>query len=177
MLASWSIAQDCLNDGREAPESRRVCVCIQCALSAGVDHRGFHLVVTCGPTDPCKSETSNFRAQIMPLLSRSSSELGVVFKACGLVVGVGASLYQMRSSSSTQLSAPPRVALMGAGILCLYCALMDLRPTPATDTAAPRMRTSEARVTSKAGEAIVRIGLKGEVWGCRVGGVVKTGFC
>lgn len=62
----------------------------------------------------------------------------------------------MRSSSSTQLSVPPRVALKGAGILFLYCVLSDLRPTPATDTAAPRMRTSEARVTREAGEAIVR---------------------
>ena len=75
----------------------------------------------------------------------------------------------MRSSSSTQLSVPPRVALKGAGILFLYCALRDLRPTPATDTAAPRMRTSEARVTREAGEDIV-------VWGCRVGGVIKAGF-
>ena len=59
------------------------------------------------------------------------------------------------SSSSTQLSAPPRVALIGAGILFLYCALRDLRPTPATETAAPRTRTSEARVMREAGEDIV----------------------
>ena len=59
---------------------------------------------------------------------------------------------------------------MGAGILCLYCAVRDLRPTPATETAAPRMRTSEARVTREAGEAIVRIG-----W--RVGcGVIVVGL-
>ena len=55
--------------------------------------------------------------------------------------------------------------MKGAGILLLYCALRDLRPTPATDTAAPRMRTSEARVTREAGEDIV----KGWLSGCGVG--------
>ena len=40
-------------------------------------------------------------------------------------------------------------------MLFLYCALRDLRPTPATDTAAPRTRTSEARVIREAGEDIV----------------------
>ena len=78
----------------------------------------------------------------------------------------------MRSSSSTKLSVPPRVALIGAGIFFVYCALRDLRPTPATDTAAPRMRTSEARVTREAGEAIVRIGFR--LW-CGVGVIRLVG--
>ncbi len=58
---------------------------------------------------------------------------------------------------------------MGAGILFLYCALKDLRPTPATDTAAPRIRTSEARVTKEAGDAIMKIGWRGGCGGCWVG--------
>lgn len=85
------------------------------------------------------------------------------------------------SSSSTQLSAPPRVALIRVGILFLYCALRDLRPTPATETAAPRTRTSEARVMREAGEDIVeRNWLDGlcvhrkycSSWAVSVGGVI-----
>ena len=59
---------------------------------------------------------------------------------------------------------------MGVGILFLYCALKDLRPTPATDTAAPRMRTSEASVTREAGEDIVETSWL--VW-CGVVGLVE----
>ncbi len=47
---------------------------------------------------------------------------------------------------------------MGLDILFLYCALRDLKPTPATDTAAPRTRTSEARVTREAGEDMAKFG-------------------
>ena len=45
---------------------------------------------------------------------------------------------------------------MGAGIF-LYCEERDLRPTPATPTAAPRTTTSEARVMRAAGEDIVML--------------------
>jgi len=62
---------------------------------------------------------------------------------------------QITSSTSAQLSAPPRAALTGAGFTFLYCEERDLRPTPATLTAAPRTTMSEARVMRAAGEDIL----------------------
>ena len=66
--------------------------------------------------------------------------------------------YQIRSSSSAQLSEPPRVALTGIENLSLNEALKDLSPTPATETAAPRTRTSDASVIMAAGEDILIFG-------------------
>ena len=75
--------------------------------------------------------------------------------------------YQIRSSSSAQLSEPPRVALTGVENLSLYEAPKDLSPTPATETAAPRTRTSDARVIMAAGEDILIFG------GAWIGGVLS----
>ena len=63
--------------------------------------------------------------------------------------------YHIRSSSSAQLSEPPRVALTGVDNLSLYETPKDLSPTRATETAAPRTRTSDARVIMAAGEDIL----------------------
>ena len=61
--------------------------------------------------------------------------------------------YQIKSSSSAH---PPSVAFTDDAVdnLFLYEAPKDLRPTPATETAAPRTRTSEARVRIVWGEDI-----------------------
>ena len=66
---------------------------------------------------------------------------------------------------------------MGLNILFLYCALRDLSPTPATDTAAPRTRTSEARVTREAGEDIAKMGWKMCSGVVPLVGLIKARFC
>lgn len=67
-------------------------------------------------------------------------------------------MLQFKSLSPMHFSVPRKVDLIGAGMGLLDLDDRDLSPTPATETAAPRIVMSEARVTRDAGEDIVGFG-------------------